>query len=551
VPRMRRLMRRKLPVGGIEGLLRRAGLLAAVAVTLAWVAIAAPAGASAAPLLWAVNSGKESVSTLEGVAGREVGLPIAVGKDPDSIAITPNGRRAWVVNDQSDSVTVIETGTRIPIATIPLPANGERVAISPDGKTAYVTVEGGSEVFEFSTESNEEVGTITTGSDTFAFAVSPSGEFAYVSVAEDVQEINLRSGAKVGLPLEVGAFSRAISYSPDGSTVYVGAGPELDVIKSGAVVKEIPLPSEARGIAVSPDGSRIYVTNKTTNNVTVIEAATNETVGAPIPVSGSPEEIAVTANGHTAYVGTGEAIIPINLTTRQPGTPIARTGQSSLYLVLAPDQPPVAAFDPPEATVGFPATFSGAPSTDPDSAIAKYQWSLDDAASPTGLTITHTFVDPGTFPTILTLTDDEGCSVTQVFTGRTAYCNGSGVASITHPVTVKQPDTGAALCSAKFTIGGVSHNRKNGTVRLRAKFPTTGSFLLFGNKIHAVTRKVRKPGTTVMTLHARVELNKQLKKTLHANVRYRITFTPNAGCGSKTLHGSVALLRAPRHKHHR
>jgi hypothetical protein len=111
-------------------------------------------------------------------------------------------------------------------------------------------------------------------------------------------------------------------------------------------------------------------------------------------------------------------------------------------------------------------------------------------------------------------------------------------------VPVKPP-----VCSAKFGIGAASHNRKNGTVRLRLKFPRTGFFLLFGKKIHAVTRKVRRAGSTVVTLHARVELNKRLKKTLRAKVRYRITFTPSAGCGSKTAHRSVALVRAPRKRH--
>ncbi len=521
--------------------------IAALAAVCALSCLAA-ASAGAAPLLWAVNSSTESVSTLEASSGHEVGLPISTGKDPDSIAITPNGRRAWVVNDQSDSLTVIETGTRIPIATIPLPANGERVAISLDGKTAYVTVEGGSKIYEFSTETNAEIGTITAGSDAFAFAVNPNGELAYVGVApEDVQEIDLRTGSKVGPPLKVGGESRAIAYSPDGTTVYVGAGSELDVVKGGMVVKEIPLGSEARGIAVSPDGSRVYVTAKTTKQVIVIDASTNETLGTPITLGGEPEEIALTANGRTAYVGTGDAITPINLVTLQPKTPIARTGQGALDLVVAPDQPPVASFDPPEATVGIPATFSGAPSTDPDSTIAKYQWFTNFGTSPTGLTFTHTFAVVDNYFTILTVTDEEGCSTTQVFTGRTAYCNGGNVATISHPVTVK---AAAALCSANFGIGGVTHNRRNGTVRLRMRFPSTGSFLVFGKKIHAVTRKVRKPGTAVVTLHARVELNKRLKKTLRAGVKYRVTFTPSAGCGSKTVHGSVALLRAPRKKHH-
>jgi YVTN family beta-propeller protein len=521
--------------------------LAALAVVGAFACFAA-AKASAAPLLWAVNRSTDSVSTLEASSGHEVGLPISTGKTPNSIAITPDGRRAWVVNSQGASVTVIETGTRIPIATIQLAANGEQVAISPDGKTAYVTVESGTKIYEFSTETNAEIGTITAGTEAFAFAVSPSGELAYVGIEpEEVQEIDLRFGSKVGLPLKVGGSPRAIAYSPDGTTVYVGAGAELDVIKGEAVIKEIPLGSEARGIAVSPDGSRVYVTTKTTKNVTVIDAATNETVGTPIPLSGEPEEIALTADGRTAYVGTGEAITPINLATLQPRTPIARTGQGAFYLVVAPDQPPVAAFNPPAATAGIPVTFSGAPSTDPDGSIAKYEWGFSDGGAPNGLTVTHTYFGPGTYFAILSVTDDEGCGVVRVFTGRTAYCNGGGVATVNHSVGVKPAP---AVCSANFSIGGVSHNRKNGTVRLRVRFRSTGYLLLFGKKVHAVTRKVRQPGVAVLTLHARVELAKRLKKTLHANVRYRITFTPNGGCGTKTLHRSVALLRAPRKKHH-
>jgi DNA-binding beta-propeller fold protein YncE len=523
--------------------------LAALAVVCALSCFTA-ASASAAPLLWAVNSNTESVSTLEASSGHEVGLPIHTGKDPDSIAITPDGRYAWVVSNQSQNVTVIETATRIPVATIKLPANGERVAISPDGKTAYVTVEGGSEIYEFSTATFAEIGTITAGPEAFAFAIDPNGELAYAGIEPDeVQEINLRNGSPAAQPLKVGGSVRAIAYSPDGSTVYVGAGAELAVIKGGAVVKEIPLGSEARGIAVSPDGSRVYVTAKNpTKNVTVINAATNETVGTPIPLTGEPEEIALTANGRTAYVGTGEGITPINLTAPQPKTPVARTGQGAFDLVVAPDQPPVAAFTPPEATVGVPATFSGAPSSDPDGSIAKFQWFTNFGISPTGLTFTHTFNVVDNYFTNLTVTDDEGCSTSQVFTGRTASCNGSNVATVSHPVTVR---TAPVVCSAKFGIGGVTHNRKNGTVRLRLKFRSTGFFLVFGKKIHAVTRKVRRPGTTVVTLHARVELNKRLKKTLRASVRYRVTFTPSAGCGSKTVHRSVALLRAPRKKHHR
>ena len=133
--------------------------------------------------LWAVNSSTGSVSTLEGATGHEVGLPIKTGALPNSIAITPDGKRAYVMNFVGDSVTVIETGTRIPIKTIPLTANAESIAISPDGKTVYATVESNERVFTISTESNTVTGSIVAGTEASALAVSPGGESAYVGIA--------------------------------------------------------------------------------------------------------------------------------------------------------------------------------------------------------------------------------------------------------------------------------------------------------------------------------------------------------------------------------
>ncbi len=44
-----------------------------------------------------------------------------------------------------------------------------------------------------------------------------------------------------------------------------------------------------------------------------------------------------------------------------------------------------------------------------------------------------------------------------------------------------------------------------------------------------------------LTIHARVELNKRLKKIHRARVPVRITFTPSSGCGFKTVHRSLSL----------
>jgi hypothetical protein len=86
-------------------------------------------------------------------------------------------------------------------------------------------------------------------------------------------------------------------------------------------------------------------------------------------------------------------------------------------------------------------------------------------------------------------------------------------------------------------------------VRLQVRLPSAGSLLLFGKKVHAVTRKSRGVQSMWLTVHARVELAKRLKQVHRARVRFRVTFTPDGGT-ARTVHRSVTLQRTPRHKHH-
>lgn len=524
--------------------------LAALAVVCVFACFAA-ASAGAAPLLWSLNFKEDSVSTIDTGTNQVVGTPIPTGEQPISIAITPNGKRAYVANFGGDSVTVIETATRKPIATIPLPANGERIAISPDGKTAYVTVEGNEHVFPIDTETNTVGTPISVGPEASAVAFTPDGKEAYVGIGPHaVQVIETATGKKVGEPIEVAEYPTEIVFTPDGATAYVTAGTEVAVISTalGKKTQGISNLAKATGIAMDPHGFSFYVT-RTSESFTVYSTSTNKSMGLPVGLSGQPQEIAITPNGGTAYVAVAgtEVVTPIDIGNGLPkvGTPINMAGSGVGQLVVAPDQSPIAAFTPPRMTVGYASTFDGSASSDPDGRIALWKWNFGEGIFGFEPVLSRSFNTVGTRNVSLSVTDNEGCGGEQVFTGRTAYCSG-GASTVTHPVQVDPLPT---VCTANFSIGGVTHNRKNGTVRVRVRFRSTGYFVLFGKKVHAVTRKVRKPGTTVLTLHARVELAKRLKKTLHANVRYRLTFTPNAGCGSKTVHRSVALLRAPRKKH--
>jgi YVTN family beta-propeller protein len=184
------------------------------------------------------------------------------------------------------------------------------------------------------------------------------------------------------------------------------------------------------GVAVSPDGRRLYVTNFGSDDVFAFAIGTD---GALAAVAGSP-------------FGTGG------------------DGPEFQSVAIEPNQGPTAAFSPAPATAatrGEPATaavaagepirFNATASSDPDGQVTRYAWDFGDGTTlpDGGPTPSHRYTSAGDFTVTLTVTDDEGCSATRIYTGQTAHCNATAAAvarrtvSITAaqaPTAPEQPD---------------------------------------------------------------------------------------------------------------
>jgi YVTN family beta-propeller protein len=112
---------------------------------------------------------------------------IGVGVNALGIAITPDGSRAYVANNLSGSVSVIDIATNTVVATIGM-FQPVAVAVSPDGTRAYVT--NSSETFGsvsvIDTASNTVDATIVIGPNAQGVAMAPDGSRAYaVSFGSD------------------------------------------------------------------------------------------------------------------------------------------------------------------------------------------------------------------------------------------------------------------------------------------------------------------------------------------------------------------------------
>ena len=108
------------------------------------------------------------------------GKPVPVGNGPGRIAITPNGKTAYVVNENSGTVTPIRTATNTPGKAIHVAGRlTVAIAITPDGKTAYVlnfaAASGAHEgsVTPISTATNTAAREIIVGINPSAIAITP------------------------------------------------------------------------------------------------------------------------------------------------------------------------------------------------------------------------------------------------------------------------------------------------------------------------------------------------------------------------------------------
>jgi len=116
-------------------------------------------------------------------------------------------------------------------------------------------------------------------------------------------------------------------------------------------------------------------------------------------------------------------------------------GARPFAIAIASDQPPLGSFFVPVGRPGVPVAFNASASGDPADSIASYFWNFGDGVQDHsgGVSPRHAYSFSGTYEATLTLTDDEGCSIEFVFTGQTAYCDGSPLASQTQTVTVAYP----------------------------------------------------------------------------------------------------------------
>ena len=121
--------------------------------------------------------------TVIDTATNKIVTTIGVGLAPSGVAVTPDGKKAYVANRAvSGTVSVIDTATNAVSATITVGSNPVGVAVKPDGSKVYVASQGRhSTLSVIDTATDTVSATIDVGPTPFGVAVTPDGRKVFVA----------------------------------------------------------------------------------------------------------------------------------------------------------------------------------------------------------------------------------------------------------------------------------------------------------------------------------------------------------------------------------
>jgi len=279
---------------------------------------------------------------------------------PFDVAITPDGKTAWVVN--YTTVTPVATATGHPArpikAALGTGDHANAIVISPDGTTAYVAASFAVIPVDLATRRAGKP--ILLGNHEWfqsIMVMTPDGRRLYVTPGGSLYPVTTATRT-AGKPIRATGVVGALAMSPAGKTVYAGsvvgrpAAPVNAVVPISTATSKAskPIRIDAPGllnagvssIAITPAGKTLYAATSTT--VYPVNLVTRKTGRAMAPRGYQPSVIAISPDGKTAWVASinnntpAGVLTPITIATNTPGKPI-RVGADPVCLLVTTGHP--------------------------------------------------------------------------------------------------------------------------------------------------------------------------------------------------------------------
>jgi YVTN family beta-propeller protein len=223
-----------------------------------------------------------------------------------ALASVAQAARAYVSNEDDDTVTVVDTQRLTALATLPVGKRPRGLALSHDGTRLYVAVSG-----------LPKCPPPMTDEDCARLARDPQADGIAVIDTATLRPLPVLHGVSDPERVEV---------SHDDRTLYVSEedAARLAVLDIGRAKLRatVAVGREPEGVRASADGRWVLVTSEEDNSLAIVDAHTY-TRRSTVNVGKRPRDIAITPDSRTAYVS-GEGDASVYQVAIPSGAPAAR-----------------------------------------------------------------------------------------------------------------------------------------------------------------------------------------------------------------------------------
>ena len=258
---------------------------------------------------------------------------------------------AYVSNEKSNTVSVIDTGTWTVVRTVKVGQRPRGIEFTKDQKYVLVAVGDDDTIQMIDTRTNEAVATLPSGPDPEFFVQDPAGKILYVANENDntVTIIDIENRVRLG-EVRVGVEPEGMAISPDGKTL-VSTSETTNIAHfidtaTREIVANVLVDARPRYAEFKRDGSELWVSAEIGGTISVIDPARREVKKKiAFEISGlrremvQPVGINITRDGKTGFIALGPAnrIAVVDGVTHQV-TKYLLVGQRVWHMAFTPDE---------------------------------------------------------------------------------------------------------------------------------------------------------------------------------------------------------------------
>jgi YVTN family beta-propeller protein len=228
---------------------------------------------------------------------------VSTSPTPTRIAVIGSGDCAYVTNQFTSEVAVIDLQQRQQVGAIRVPGNPLGAVLSLDGQTLYVTTNLDC-LHAIRLPAGQITRSIPIPMACTSLLLHPGGTRLFVPTfrAGTILEVDAKTLKTLG-SYHVGGVVHELSCTPDGLRLYAtNEDGWLDAIQLTTGRRDsLQLGTMAHGLALSPDGAVLYIGLLSAGEVAVVDRQTLTRVST-IRTGGKPRRIAFDATGRRAII---------------------------------------------------------------------------------------------------------------------------------------------------------------------------------------------------------------------------------------------------------